>query len=89
MTSKLGIAFPDLHRAVEDLIAEGDRVVARQTMRGTHRGEYMGIPPTRRHVTFTATGIYRIADGRVVESWINRDDLSILQQIGPAPAPGQ
>ena len=86
VTSKLGIAFPDLHRTVDDVVAEGDKVVARQTMRGTHTGKYLGIPPTGRKVTFTAIGIYRIKDGKIAEAWISRDDLSILQQISQGSA---
>ena len=79
--------FPDLHRTIDDLVAEGDKVVVRQTIRGTHRGEYLGVPPTGKPVTFTAVAIFRLADGRIVESWILRDDLSILQQLSAAADP--
>ena len=85
VTSTLGRAFPDLQRTVEDVVAEGDKVVARLTMRGTHTGEYLGVPPTGRKVTFTAIGIYRIENGKIAEAWISRDDLTILRQIGGAP----
>src|SRR5918992_4769217 len=78
VTSTQANPFPDLHRTVEDLIAEGDKVVARQTNRGTHLGDYMGVPATGKRVTFTAIAILRIADGKIVEHWINRDDLGIL-----------
>ncbi len=82
VTSQLAVAFPDQQRIVEDLVAEGDRVVARVTNRGTHRSAYLGIPPTGKQVRFTAIGIYRIAGGRIAESWVIKDDISILQQLG-------
>ena len=89
VTSTQANPFPDLHRTVEDLIAEGDKVVARQTNRGTHLGDFMGVPATGKRVTFTAIAILRIADGKIVEHWINRDDLGILQQIGGLPSQAQ
>src|SRR5437588_2641681 len=82
-------AFPDLHFTVEDIIAEGDRVVARLTVRGTQKGAFMGIPPTGKQVTSTAIDINRIADGKSVEHWLNMDMLGLLQQLGVIPAPGQ
>ena len=82
-------AFPDAHWAVEDLIAEGDRVAARVTMRGTHQGDLMGIPPTGKQVSMTAIGIDRIKDGKFVESWWNEDDLGLMQQLGAIPQMAQ
>ena len=82
-------AFPDLHLATEDLIAEGDKVVARFTLRGTHKGEFMGVPSTGKQVTMTGIQIVRTADGRIAENWINLDALGMLQQLGVIPAPGQ
>jgi len=82
-------AFPDLYFTVEDLIAEGDKVVARLTTRGTQQGVFMGIPPTGKHVTVTAIDINRMADGKSVEHWLNMDTLGLLQQLGVIPAPGQ
>ena len=81
-------AIPDLHLTLEDVIAEGDRVVTRQTYRGTHQGNLMGIPPTGKHVTLTGMAITRIASGNVVEQWANNDDLGLLQQLGVVPAMG-
>jgi steroid delta-isomerase-like uncharacterized protein len=78
-------AFPDAHHVVEDLIAEGDKVVARVTTRGTHRGEIMGIPPTGKRVSWTWIEIDRIADDRIVECWDNSDDLGLMQQLGAIP----
>jgi len=82
-------AFPDLYFTVEDLIAEGDKVVARLTTRGTQQGVFMGIPPTGKHVTVTGIDINRLAGGKSVEHWLNMDTLGLLQQLGVIPAPGQ
>ena len=82
-------AFPDLRFTIEDMIAEGDTVVARQTARGTHQGELMGIPPTGKQVSTTGINILRFANGKGVEEWFNGDDLGLLQQLGVVPAPGQ
>ena len=81
-------AFPDLHLTAEDMVAEGDEVAARFTMRGTHRGEFMGIPPTGKQVTMTGIQIVRIAGGRIAENWVNLDALGMLQQLGVIPAMG-
>ncbi len=82
-------AFPDARFILEDLIAEGDRVVVRYTFRGTHTGNYMGIAPTGKQVTQTGITINRFANGKAVELWGNVDDLGLLQQLGAVPAPGQ
>jgi steroid delta-isomerase-like uncharacterized protein len=81
-------AFPDGHTRIDDMIAEGDKVVLRWTDGGTHRGEFMGIAPTGRPVTITGIDIYRIADGKIVEYWCNEDELGLLRQLGAIPAPG-
>jgi predicted ester cyclase len=78
-------AFPDLRFAIDDLVAEGDRVVARTTMSGTHRGEFFGIPPTGRFVTMGGVHVVRIADGKVAEHWGTNDDLSLMRQLGVIP----
>jgi steroid delta-isomerase-like uncharacterized protein len=80
-------AFPDLHFTVEDIIAEGDKVVARLTVQGTQQGALMGIPPTGKRVAITATDIVRIAGGKIVDIWANFDQLGMLQQLGVVPAP--
>ncbi len=74
-------AFPDLHFTVEDMIAEGDKVVVRWTMRGTHQGDLMGIAPTGKQVTLPGILISRIAEGRVVEDWDSFDRLDMMQQL--------
>lgn len=81
-------AFPDLHYTIEDMIAEGDTVVVRQTGRGTHQATLMGIPPTGKQITLTAISIYRFANGQYVEGWRNSDALGLLQQLGAIPKPG-
>jgi predicted ester cyclase len=82
-------AFPDARLTLEDVIAEGDKVVTRQTFRGTHRGELMGIAPTGKLVSGTGMVITRIVNEKAVEQWANYDDLGLLQQLGVVPAPGQ
>ena len=81
-------AFPGIHMTIEDLVAEGDRVVGRFTARGTHQGEFFGIPPAGKQVTLTAINIYRIAGGKIAERWGNSDDLGMMQQLGVIPAMG-
>ncbi|HEY3111935.1 MAG TPA: ester cyclase [Chloroflexota bacterium] len=75
-------AFPDLSVTAEDLLAEGDRVVARYTWRGTQRGEFFGIPATGRSVEVAGTSIYRLAGGKIVEEWWLEDLLGLMQQLG-------
>jgi steroid delta-isomerase-like uncharacterized protein len=80
-------AFPDLQHSIEDQIAEGDKVVTRITIRGTHQQELMGIPATGRQITVTAISVDRIAGGKIAEEWVNSDVLGMLQQIGAISAP--
>ena len=82
-------AFPDLHFTIEDQIAEADRAVTRWTARGTHRGAFRGLPPSGRQVRVTGITINRVAGGKVVEGWMNLDELGLLQQLGVKPGPGQ
>jgi steroid delta-isomerase-like uncharacterized protein len=78
--------YPDIQVAEEDMIAEGDKVVVRWTMRATHQGELLGIPPTGKQVTTTLIIIYRLVNGKIAEEWLLNDDLSEFQQLGVAPA---
>ena len=79
-------AFPDASFSVEDLIAEGDKVVSRFTARGTHQGETEEFgPPTGRQLEQEGITIHRIEDGKIVEEWSQYDNLSILQQLGLVP----
>ncbi len=85
--SSLHAAFPDVHMDVEDMIAEGEKVVARVSVSGTHQGEFLGIEPTGNRVTIKGIDILRITDGKVVEHWGNFDDLGMLQQLGVVEPP--
>jgi steroid delta-isomerase-like uncharacterized protein len=82
-------ALPDLYLAIDDLIAEGDKVVFRITLRGTNQGAFMGIPPTGKPMTVTAIDVVRFADGKIVEHWGQMDSLGLMQQLGAVPTPGQ
>jgi steroid delta-isomerase-like uncharacterized protein len=87
-------AFPDLHFAIEDIFADGDKVVVRWTAHGTHRGdiEIVGsagtIPPTGKQVTFFGIDIFHIAGDKLVEGWRSWDRLGLLQQLGAVPTAG-
>lgn len=82
------VAFPDLVRTVEDMVAEGDKVVARWTSTGTHTGPFMGLPPTGKAVTTTGITIFRLnGAGRIVEEWSETDMVGMLQQVGGMPSP--
>ncbi len=82
-------ATPDLHFTIDDLLAEGDKVVIRWTAGGTQRGELMGIAPTNRRTSVTGISILRFANGKIAEGWINWDTLGLLRQLGAIPTPGQ
>lgn len=80
-------AFPDLHAEIEDQLAEDDRVVTRLIWRGTHRGEFQGIPATGRAVTIPTIRIDRMVGDRIAENWVVFDTLGLLQQLGAIPGP--
>jgi steroid delta-isomerase-like uncharacterized protein len=79
--------FPDQHTTVDDILAEGDKVAARFTFRGTQTGAFQGIPPTGKAVTMNGMAIWRIADGKIAEHWVLFDALGMMQQLGVIPAP--
>jgi steroid delta-isomerase-like uncharacterized protein len=81
-------AFPDLRLTVEDTLATDHGVAARVTFRGTHQGDFQGIPATGKQVTFTAIEYNRMEDGKVAEHWVELDLLGLMQQLGAIPAPG-
>ena len=81
--------FPDVISIIEDLIAEGDKVVARWRSRATHQGDYMGIAPTGNEVEFTGISFYRIEGGKIAQSWNIEDQLGLMRQIGAFPEPEQ
>jgi predicted ester cyclase len=79
-------AVPDARYEVDDLIAEGDRVVVRWRLLGTHEGDFRGIAPTGRPITLKGIAIYRVDAGKLMERWVVSDLLGVLEEIG-APAP--
>jgi steroid delta-isomerase-like uncharacterized protein len=78
--------FPDIQWTLEEMVAEGDKVAARFTMRGTHQGTFFGVPPTGKKIAVQAMNIYRLSDGQFVEEHGQPDMLGLLQQIGAIPA---
>jgi predicted ester cyclase len=84
----MNAAFPGLERTLEDLVAEGDKVVVRWSARGTHSGDFNGIPPTGKVASSSGITIFRVADGQIVEEWSESDMLGLLQQVGAIPSPG-
>jgi steroid delta-isomerase-like uncharacterized protein len=78
-------SFPDWEEHIEDIIADGDKVVTRWTATGTHEGEFEGIPPTGNQVTIAEVAIYRIADGKIAEQWGFPNIMGLLRQIGADP----
>jgi steroid delta-isomerase-like uncharacterized protein len=76
-------AMPDLKVVIEDIVAEGDRVAARYTESGTHTGaKFVGLPPTGKHVVWSAISIYRVENGKLAEEWFDEDALGIWKQLG-------
>jgi steroid delta-isomerase-like uncharacterized protein len=82
-------AFPDWHETVEDVIAEGDKVVLRGVIRGTQQGEYMGIPASGKSIVMKAIHIFRLENGKIAEDWGEADSLGMMQQLGVIPMPGR
>ena len=74
--------FPDVQWTLEELISEGNKVAARFTMRGTHRGQFMGVPPTGKQVTIQALNIYHLTNGQIIKEYAQPDVLGLLAQIG-------
>src|SRR5579864_5329979 len=81
-------AFPDVQATVEDLLADGDKVVALVSYRGTHQGAFRVIAPTGKPITVMGINIFRIVNGKMVEHWGLADRLGALQQLGVVPPPG-
>ena len=75
-------AFPDFHNTVEELVAEGDRVVARLTYRGTHRGPLFDLPPTGRAVSYAGMALFRIAGGRIASGFVVGDTGRLMRELG-------
>ena len=80
--------FPDIHMTAEDFVAEGDKVASRFEAQGTHNVEFSGVPATGKAVTVSGINIMRIADGKIVEHWVQYDVMGMMQQIGAIPSNG-
>lgn len=82
-------AFPNIRYTYEDMIAEGDHVATRWTLRGTQTGEFLGMPPTGLPVAVNGINVLRFADGQIVECWETWDRLGLMRQLGIIPASGE
>jgi steroid delta-isomerase-like uncharacterized protein len=80
-------AFPDFNHTVEDMLAEGEKVVIRSTIHATHQGEFRGVAPTGKEVEVTSMTMNRIEGGKIAESWHNADHLGLMQQLGVIEQP--
>lgn len=80
-------AMPDLHLTIEEMVASGDRLWVRMTSRGTHRGPFMGFPPTGKRFEITVIDVCRFEDGTIVEHWGVPDRFALLDQLGLLPRP--
>ena len=89
MAASLRSSFPDICFTVEDEVAEGDKVDVRWTMRGTQEGEFMGVPGSGKQVTGAGMHFLRLAGGKIVEIWVNRDELDMMRQLGVVPTMGE
>jgi steroid delta-isomerase-like uncharacterized protein len=78
-------AFPDLQLTIEDLLAEGETVMARWSCRGTHKGDLSGIAPTGKQFNISGVTIARLANGKMAEGWVNWDAQGLMQQLGVVP----
>ena len=85
MVAAMRAAFPDLFVTIEDLIAEGDKIVTRTSATGTHKGKYLGVAPTGKKITFTGISVFRLVDGKYIEGWQSIDTLGVMQQLGAIP----
>ena len=81
----LRTAFPDIKTTIEDVFSDGEKVVVRFSVRGTHSGPFMGIAPTGREATWRGVNIYRVSGGQIRETWQLADGLGLLRQLGAAP----
>jgi len=86
LTMMFRTAFPDFNVSIDDMIAEDDKIVARTTWSGTQKGEFMGIPPSGKRVSFDVIDIIRISEGKGVEHWGVMDSSAMMQQLGVIPA---
>lgn len=78
-------AFTEQHFTVEDMVAEGDRVATRTTLRATHTGDFQDLPPTGKQIAISGHTVERVKDGRIVERWVLIDERGLMQQLGLLP----
>lgn len=78
---QIRVAFPDIRREVSDYVAQGDKIAVRWRVTGTHRGPFGGAPPTGRQVVVTGITLYRIADGKIAEEWVEMDSAGLARQL--------
>ena len=81
-------AFPDMQGTIDDLVAEGDKVVVHFHWQGTHRGAFLGVPATGKPVAYGGMALTRVVGGQIVEDWSIEDTLGLFQQLGVVPTPG-
>jgi steroid delta-isomerase-like uncharacterized protein len=82
-------AFPDIHQTTNDIVAEGELVAIRYTVTGTHKGTYMGVPATGKYGIVTGINVFRVINGKIMQTWRYNDDLGFLQQVGLFPTGGK
>jgi steroid delta-isomerase-like uncharacterized protein len=87
LMTMLRSAFPDFKATIDDMIAEGDKVVVRMTWTGTQQGEFMGLPPSGKPMSIGVIDIFRMDRGKLVEHWGLSDTMSMMEQLGAMPAP--
>ena len=81
-------AFPDMRVTLEEELAEDDKVITRGYFTGTHKGDFQGIPPTGKQIRVKYIDVWRITNGKMVENWVQMDQLGLMQQLGVIPTPG-
>jgi steroid delta-isomerase-like uncharacterized protein len=81
--------FPDLCWTIEDTVSEKDKVVVLWSFAGTHKGEFMGVPPTNKKVSIEGITIHEIGNGKIMDSYVNWDTWGMMQQLGVVPAQGK
>lgn len=87
LASMMRSAFPDFKATIDDILADGDKVVIRMTWSGAQKGEFMGIPATGRRMSIGVIDIIRVSEGKFVEHWGQMDSMGMMQQLGAIPAP--
>ena len=81
-------AFPNMQVTLEEELAEDDKVITRGYFTGTHQGDFQGIPPTGKQIKVKYIDVWRVTNGKLVENWVQMDQLGLMQQLGVMPVPG-